>query len=311
MVTVLMSVWNTPPAMLDRSIGSILDQTLPRFEFLILDDGSTEEATRASLADWAARDARIRLHAEPHRGLTRTLNRGLDLAQGDLIARQDADDWSEPERLERQAAYLDAHPETALAGSAAWTHQDDGRALWPVSMPESHAEILNGFWRGSPFVHGAAMFRAETARRLGGYRAELLCAQDYDFFWRMAQAAGAANLREPLYHYRFSAGAVSAARAREQARACEAARALARARLRGEPEDVAGALENARLEPRSLHAAALKQADHLMLAGRYRRAFSAYWQLLRARPASLMTWAKLLRLPVFCLAPPARRYSFR
>ena len=81
-ITVLMSVYNTPAPMLERSIGSILEQSLAAFEFLILDDGSTETSTKSCLAEAAARDSRIRLLLEPHRGLTPTLNRGLRLAEG-------------------------------------------------------------------------------------------------------------------------------------------------------------------------------------------------------------------------------------
>jgi glycosyltransferase involved in cell wall biosynthesis len=320
MLTVLMSVYNTPPRMLRRAVESILkqslSQSLPDFEFLILDDGSTEGSTLACLAEFAAADPRICLHLEPHRGLTTTLNRGLALARGEFIARQDADDWSEPNRLELQAACLAVHPEIGLLGSAAWTHQDDETPLWPVRLPEAHERILEAFWRGNPFVHGAVMFRADLARRLGGYREQLPCAQDYDFFWRMAQSTRAANLIEPLYHYRYSAESVSALRAVEQAHAQAAARVLAQARLRGEPEDIARALESAtagcgRTLDATLRGAALKQADHLMLAGGYGRAARAYWDTARSRPASLMAWAKLARLAVFSLAPPVRRWSFR
>jgi glycosyltransferase involved in cell wall biosynthesis len=297
--------------MLERAVESIAAQSLQFFEFLILDDGSTDRSTLDCLEACAAADPRIRLYREPHRGLTATLNRGLALARGELIARQDSDDWSEPERLERQITYLDVHPEIGLVGSAAWTHQDDGKALWPVAMPETHDRILEAFWRGNPFVHGSVMFRAEPARELGGYREQLPCSQDYDFFWRLAQAAGAANLGEPLYHYRYSAQSVSAERAAEQARAHAAARLLAEARYRGEPEDVAGAWAVAEAHARDLLPAALKQADHLMLAGRYRRAASAYWSLARSRPASLTAWAKLARLALFSAAGPARRWCFR
>jgi glycosyltransferase involved in cell wall biosynthesis len=314
MVTVLMSVYNTPPRMLRRAIESILRQSLPDFEFLILDDGSTDASTLACVAGFAAADSRIRLLLEPHRGLTATLNRGLTVARGEFIARQDADDWSEPNRLELQAACLAAHPEIALLGSAAWTHQDDETPLWPVRLPQTHEQILETFWRGNPFVHGAAMFRAAPARRLGGYREQLPCAQDYDFFWRLAQTGGAANLAQPLYHYRYTAESVSARHAYRQAQAQEAARLLAQARFRGESEDIEGALESAKAgcgSTATLRRAALKQADHLMLAGRYRRAAQAYWGAARSRPASLIAWAKLVRLAVFSLAPPARRWSFR
>ncbi len=316
-LTVLMSVFNTPPPMLERSVASILKQSpdlgMPDVEFLILDDGSTDVATRTYLAEAAAHDSRIRLYFEPHRGLTPALNRGLDLARGALIARQDADDWSEPDRLKRQASYLAAHPETGLLGSAAFTHQADETALWPVYMPETQAQIFAAFERGNPFVHGSVMFRTAAARAVGGYREELRYAQDYDFFWRLSEAAGAANLPDPLYHYRYSAQSVSASKAFEQARAQRAARLLAQARRRGDPEDIAHALGSAASlgEGRGSVRASLKQADHLMLAGDYARAGSAYWALARSRPSSLLAWAKLARLALFSLAPKARPLCFR
>lgn len=311
-VTVLMSVYNTPPQTLAHAVESILAQTLVRFEFLILDDGSSEARTLAFLNESAARDSRIRLYFEPHRGLTATLNRGLALAHGDFIARQDADDWSEPERLERQTAYLEAHPETALLGSGAWLHQEDEKPLWPRRMPQAESRILEAFRRGSnPFVHGSTMFRAVAARDLGGYREALPCSQDYDFFWRLTEVAGAANLAEPLYHYRYSCASVSATRACEQARVQHAARLLARARRCGEPEDVAQALADSPSFTEGSRSGALKQADHMMLAGGYSRALRAYWELAWAHPATPLGWAKLARLCLFSLAPPLRRWSFR
>jgi glycosyltransferase involved in cell wall biosynthesis len=308
-----MSVRNTPPPMLAHAVQSILGQTRASFEFLILDDGSTETATLAYLQEFAARDSRIRLCLERHRGLTPTLNRGLALARGAFIARQDADDWSEPHRLERQAAYLEAHPEIGLLGTAAWTHQQDEMPLWPVRMPPDERRILQAFRSGSsPFMHGSVMFRAAMARALGGYREELPCSQDYDLLWRLTETAGAANLAVPLYHYRYSAASVSASRAAEQARAHRAARLLAQARRRGEPEDAARAWADAAdFTGRRVSAAALKQADHMMLAGGYSRAFQTYWDLARSRPLNLLAWAKLARLCLFSVAPPLRRWSFR
>ena len=314
LITVLMSVYNTPVKMLRLAIESIVHQSFSDFEFLVLDDGSTDASTRGFLTEAAARDSRIRVCLEPHRGLTPTLNRGIDLARGDLIARQDADDWSEPERLEKQAAYLEAHPEVGLLGSAAWTHQHDGTPLWPVRMPETERQILAAFQRGNPFVHGSVMFRTVDARALGGYREELRCSQDYDFFWRMTEAVGAANLSEPLYHYRYSVGSVSASRAAEQAAAHRAARLLAKARRRGEPEDVARAMATSSGSAESCGSAfraALKQADHLMLAGDYGRAGRAYLSLARSRPSNPLAWVKLARLGLFSLAPPLGRWSFR
>ena len=198
MVTVLMAVRDTPAGMLRQAIVSIREQTLRDFEFLILDDGSQRADTLAELETQAAADSRIRVERGPPRGLTRTLNRGLALAKGDWIARQDADDWSEPQRLERQAAFLRERPGVALCGTNAWTHRDDGRPLWPTRLPQECEAIREALWWGNPFVHGSVMFRATAAR----YREEFACAQDYDFFWRLCDASGGANLAEPLYHYR-------------------------------------------------------------------------------------------------------------
>ncbi len=284
MVTVLMSVYNTPTALLDLAIRSVLRQTYSDFEFLILNDGSESLETRE-------RDSRIRWRHEPHRGLTATLNLGLTLAQGEFIARQDADDWSEPRRVERQLDFLRHHPEISLLGTAAWMHQNDGTPLWLARMPQ--AEILDEFWRRNPFVHGSVMFRAQAARDAGGYREELPCAQDYDFFWRLAKAGGAANLAEPLYHYRYTPFAVSAQRAAEQARGMQSVRQ----HFEWLPED-------------GLRAA-LKQADHLMLAGDYRAAAREYGAVLRSHPGSLFAWAKLARLGIFRFAPPLRELCFR
>ncbi len=284
-VTVLMAVYDPPLAMLAQAMDSIAAQTCGDLEFLIVDDGSPGESTRAYLARRAEADFRIRVAWEPHRGLTASLNRGLELARGEWIARQDADDWSEPARLERQIAYLRANPEVSVLGSDVWTHQQNGSPLWRVRLPRTHARILEAFPRGNPFVHGAVMFRKAAAEAAGGYREVFRCSQDYDFFWRLAECGVAANLSEPLYHYRFTAGSVSAGRAVEQGQAHRAIRALAAARARGGAEDASQALAEAQAEMigDSGYRALLKQADHCMLAGEYGQAGSAYWGLLRAR----------------------------
>ena len=232
-VTVLMAVRDTPSGLLGQAIASIRRQTLREFEFLILDDGSQRQETRVELERQAAADSRVRLVRGPPRGLTPTLNRGLALAQGELIARQDADDWSEPERLERQVAFLREHPRTGLCGTNAWTHRYDGRPLWATRLPEDGAAVRAALWRGNPFTHGSTMFRRDAARAVGGYREELPCSQDYDFFWRLSDASGGANLGEPLYHYRYGGGTVSARRAAEQALAHRAAQFLGEARRCG------------------------------------------------------------------------------
>ncbi len=323
MVTVLMPVRDTPPAMLRQAAESILGQSFGAFEFLILDDGSRNGDTVRELERQAAADARVRLLATGGVGVTKALNRGLELASGEFIARQDADDWSDPGRLEIQCGFLQAHPELALCGSNAWMHRGDGRPLWPTRLPEDTAGIRDAFWRRNPFVHGAAMFRTNAARAAGGYREEFPCAQDYDFFWRLSDTYGAANLRRALYHYRYSSGSVSVRRAEDQARAHRAAQILARERrARSSREDshqdtqreVRRALAAAAAELESSGGAlraALKQADHRMLAGDLRGAGGVFLGLLKAHPGSGLAWGKLARWAVFSALPPVRETCFR
>jgi glycosyltransferase involved in cell wall biosynthesis len=307
-----MAVFDTPRTMLAQAVDSILRQTYRDFEFLILDDGSSDLATRASLRCVA--DPRVRVLWEPHRGLTATLNRGLERAEGRLIARQDADDWSDPGRLARQVPVLERCREIALCGTDAWTHQCDGQPLWPTHLPSDAAQVRRAFPTGNPFVHGAVLFRRAEALAAGGYREEFHCSQDYDFFWRLADRWSAVNLPEPLYHYRYNGGAISAKRAIEQAAAHLAAGQLAEARKHGRPECVALALDDARravAAGRGRVRAELKQADHRLLAGDYQEAGRAYGRVLRSNPLSPLAWGKLARWGLFRAIPPARELAFR
>jgi glycosyltransferase involved in cell wall biosynthesis len=303
-----MAVYDPPLAMLDQAIESILTQTFRDFEFLILDDGSRDQQTRFHLDRWSSRDDRLRVFHEPHRGLTCTLNRGLEVARGEFIARQDADDWSEPQRFFRQFEYLRAHPDIALTGTDTQLHRADGQPLWRLRLPRTTAELSQALLKSNPFVHGSTMFRRELALRIGGYREQFPCSQDYDFFWRLTEAGGAANLDEVLYHYRYRGGAVSAQRAADQERVFQAVRILAAARQRGELEDISAALKRTSPDP---FRAALKQADHLMLAGDFSGARRAYLSLLQSHPGNALAWGKLFRLALFAGIPPAREMSFR
>jgi len=308
-VTVLMAVYDPPLEMLDRAVASILTQTFADFEFLIVDDGSRNTLVRRFLAQRAEDDARVRIADEPHRGLTASLNRGLTLARGTWIARQDADDWSEPKRLERQVDHFRAHPETTVLGTGAWTHQQDGRRLWQLHLPATHGDILRRLRHGNPFVHGSVMFPGAAAASVGRYREEFRCSQDYDFLWRLTELGHAANLAEPLYHYRYASGSVSAGKAAEQARAHRAIQRLAAARRDGLTEDIAGSL--AEPETSRPWGALLKQADHMMLAGDYRQAWRVYSKHLASHPQDPLAWAKLVRLGVFRTFPRLREACFR
>jgi glycosyltransferase involved in cell wall biosynthesis len=311
-VTVLMTVYDPPLNMLNTAIASVLNQTFGNFEFLILNDGSKGEEVRSELDRWASRDARLRVFHEPHRGVPSTSNRGLTIACGEYVARQDSDDWSEPERLARQVSFLEKHPDVALTGTDTLAHRADGSPLWRLRLPHTSADLSRALLGGNPFVHGSTMFRRSHALAIGGYREQFPCSSDYDFLWRLTETGECANLDEVLYHYRFTSGSISARRAADQVQVYLAAQVLAAARRRGEPEDIASALEESGRQIASdTLRASLKQADHFMLAGDFAGARAAYVHLLRANPGSVLAWAKLFRLGVFTAIPSAREVCFR
>jgi glycosyltransferase involved in cell wall biosynthesis len=309
-VTVLMPVYDPPLEVLDKAVSSVLSQTFGDFEFLILDDGSPDERVRARLDSWASKDRRVRLYHEPHLGVPGTLNRGLEMARGQYIARQDSDDWSEPPRLARQVAFLKEHPEVALVGTDTYSHGADGAPLWRLRLPHQPGELKRALWQGNPFVHGSTMYRRESALAIGGYRPQLPGSADYDFLWRLAETGDAVNLNEVFYHYRYASGSISARRAGDQGRSYRAARLLAASRQRGEAEDIPAALAAAAASRPETLRAALKQADHFMLAGDFAGARRAYLGLLRAHPSSAWAWAKTIRMAIFCACPPVREACF-
>ncbi len=128
-----MCVYNAAPY-LSAAIQSILDQTYPDFEFLIINDGSTDES-REIISSYA--DSRIRVIDQQNLGLTKSLNRGLDSARGDYIARMDADDVSFSDRLSRQVAYLDTNPEITVLGGGVETIDCQGNRMAEVRFPMS------------------------------------------------------------------------------------------------------------------------------------------------------------------------------
>ncbi|MBI3951597.1 MAG: glycosyltransferase [Acidobacteria bacterium] len=205
-VSVLMPVYNGAP-FLREAIESILSQTFTDFEFIIVDDGSTDE-TPEILGSYS--DPRIRLlHHETNQGLTASLNDGLAVARGQLIARQDADDISLPQRLAVQVAFMEAYPEMGLIGSARIRISEDGTDLH-TSAPET--DNLKLKWLllfRNQFTHTAVMFRRELAEAAGRYRRDEYPSDDYGLWSRMAKRAKLANISEPLVKYRIRCGSIT------------------------------------------------------------------------------------------------------
>jgi len=196
-----MPVYNAARYVAD-AVRSVLSQTYHDFELLVIDDGSAD-ASAAIVAAFA--DSRIRLvRNDQNMGLSQSLNRGLALARGSLVARQDADDLSEPMRLERQVAYLDATPEVALVGAWYRKVDDAGRCLGERTLPTGDAQLRWAMLYYCPFVHSAVTFRPECVRAVGAYDERFRYGEDFDLWSRLAHRHRMANVPEFLVRYRVS-----------------------------------------------------------------------------------------------------------
>lgn len=200
-ITVLMSVFNGAP-FVAQAMDGILSQTFDDFEFLIIEDASTDK-TADILADYAEKDDRILvLYNKTNLGLTRSLNRGLKQARGIYIARQDADDISHKERLQRQVQLLDQQSEVGLVGSACLLINASNENQGVAKTPCSHEEI---FWNSlflNPLFHGSVLFRKEMDGRKIFYDEEIPFSQDYALWVQLLNKSRAKNLPEPLISLR-------------------------------------------------------------------------------------------------------------
>jgi len=214
-VSVLMAVHDGAPWVKD-AVASVLGQTLTDLELIVLDDGSAD-ATPAVLDGFA--DRRLRVERRPRAGLTRALNTALGLARAPIVARLDADDVALPERLARQVAFLDAHPDVGVLGSAAREVDAEGREVRIVHPPLDDDALRRELIRRNPMVHSTVAMRRRAIEEVGGYDPRFAVAQDYDLWIRLAVVTRLANLAEPLVVRRLLPGRVSVARDTDRLRA--------------------------------------------------------------------------------------------
>ena len=207
-ISVILPVHNGMP-FLSEAIGSVLDQSFHDFECLLIDDGSSDGSQEyfQSLTD---QRLSVLVHKQ-QKGLAASLNEGFELAQGDFIARMDADDICHPQRFKEQIAYLQAHPQVDICGTWARTFGEGREQLW--RYPETDSEIKAEMLFASVLVHSSVMLRAATVRSQNiRYEDPLKAAQDYELWSRIQDQVQFANVPKLLMDYRIhpeQVGAIS------------------------------------------------------------------------------------------------------
>lgn len=229
-VTVIMSVYNGE-GHVSEAVDSIIGQTLSDWEFLIVDDASTD-GTATILRDYAAGDSRIKiLTNDRNAGLTKSLNIAIGKASAEFLARQDADDISAPSRLEQQLNYMEQHTEVAVVGCLGELYSANGIVRRSSDRKFSRAGIKRYLANNNIFIHGSVMMRKSCLAKAGFYREFFRYSQDYDLWLRLSEQFDLGILPEHLYRRSMTAAAVSASQHLTQKQYADIARKLHAERL--------------------------------------------------------------------------------
>jgi glycosyltransferase involved in cell wall biosynthesis len=206
-ISVLMPVHNSE-RFVREAIQSILAQTFTDFELVVIDDGSTDTSLHI-IQSFSDRRI-VRLRNEANLGLPATLNRGISVARGQYIARNDADDLSQPRRLQDQFEFLETHPDTGLLGTAIQVIDSSGKAHRPGLFPTQNSVLQWRLLFSNPFAHSSVMYRRDLVRQLGGYRP--MVGEDHDLWLRISRQTSLANLPQKLIRLRRYPGTLTTLR---------------------------------------------------------------------------------------------------
>lgn len=296
-----MGVYNGA-SFLRKSLGSILEQTDVDMELIVVDDGSTDE-TPAILAELGNNDRRLRVVRRDNGGLTSALIEGCRIARGDVIARQDADDYSLPGRFRRQLETLSTNEEVGMV--AGWAHAigPSGELLFDeVWVDDARAATAELRSKGRGLAHGAVAFRKKDYDRVGGYRNAFRFAQDIDLWLRLTDHRLLAVIPDWVYSFRIRGQSIGSSRGRQQRELAALAYEATQRRSAGLPEEVI--LKQAeevshRTAPPAQHVEARNDyfIGKLLFDRRDRRAMPYLWQCVRRMPWHGKAWAALLAAP--------------
>jgi glycosyltransferase involved in cell wall biosynthesis len=207
-VTVLMSCYDAS-RWLRSAIDSVLCQTFENFEFILVDDGSADETWNIIKA-YRDRDQRIIAIRKANTGLSDSLNVGIANARGAWIARLDADDLCEPNRIEEQLRFVREHPDVVLLGTGFVEIDEHGRAVKKHLFPSGHRELVRNLERIQRFFpHSSAFFRRRIAQDSGSYNRLFRKTQDWDLWLRITERGNLACLKDYLVRVRKHSGQIS------------------------------------------------------------------------------------------------------
>ena len=201
-VSVLMGVYNAE-RYVGAAIESILQQTFADFEYIIIDDGSTDNSLEI-IREFAHRDARIQLHHRENRGIGATRNELLSLARGEFVATMDADDIATRERLDIQVAFLDEHPgHNCVGGNYELIDDEDRHLIMHDRQPLDDVEVQEQMLRGITSINNpTVMMRRSDVVAVGGYDPELAPAEDLDLYLKLGERGKLANVPQIVLRYR-------------------------------------------------------------------------------------------------------------
>lgn len=190
------------PQLIGRAVESVAAQTLTDWELIVVQDGKNEHTIQV-MTECAARDARIvYLRRDKGGNIADATNYGLAKARGKYIAILDDDDaWIQPDKLERQVAFLEAHPEYAGCGGGAIVVDRDAVEQFRYDKPQSDADIRRRALYANPMVHSTGMIRHSALKKIGLYDASLAGFQDWDVWLKLCGEGKLANFAEPLVYY--------------------------------------------------------------------------------------------------------------
>jgi glycosyltransferase involved in cell wall biosynthesis len=285
---------------LHQAVDSILSQTFADFEYICVDDGSTDRSPEI-LKEYAQRDPRIQVLTRANGGVTSALNAGLVIARGEYVARMDADDVADPSRFQLQLEYMSGHPECAAVGCWVILTNANGAERGRSRPGLTHDQITERLWIGdsSAMPHFGSFIRRASLTQLGNYNEKFRTAQDLDLFLRMSEIGRLANVPHFLMQYREHEASVGAARGQEQAR-------NAREILREAYERRGMKLPTTLKKWDNLNVGfnRVKWGWQALDQGRYADARKHAWILLRSRPSRPNSW----HLALHAALGPCRPY---